>query len=593
MKLLITGGSVNLQGHVRFMGNKPGEPMANFTGDVAVNKFVTTDDVLFKEFLKWDSLTVDGIKLDVGPDKLAVDQVKFTGLQTSLVIGPDLRPNVQTILRNQLGTNNPPPATGTNKAKATAKPAPATTAKARTAPAAALKNLPDIKLGALVLENASIHYADQSLEPHCSFDVQELSGSIKGLSSRNQSNAIVNFKGRVDERSPFSMTGTVNPLSTNLFADVTVNFTNTDLTAFTPYTEKYVGRPLQKGKFSMSVHYLVLTNTLKAENGFYVDQLTLGPKNGSTNATSLPVKLAIALLKDRNGRIQLDVPVTGRIDDPKFKLGPIIWHVVFNLVAKAAASPFSLLGSMFGGGEEMSFVQFDAGSAVIPDTETNKLETLAKSLYARPTLSLEINGSADVTNERVPLGRVKLEEEIKSLWVKDLVDSGKPAIPLEQVKLEPKERDRLLKKLYKQKIGRYKPSPVSTNLNGGLGSAAALLATMPPPPESGHGASLLMRPKTDTVAAGKVKNTTTVAGKKPTAPLTREELELADMQDQLVEKIPITMDDLRDLMKARAARVQSYLLKTEKVTPDRLFIIAPKTVDKTFKGDSKVNLSLD
>lgn len=593
VKLLITDGSLNLHGHVRFMGNQPGEPMANFTGDLAVNKFVTTDDVLFKQFLKWDSLTVDGIKLDIRPDKLAADQVKLAGLNTSIVRGPDGQLNLQTILRNQLGTNNASATTGTNKTKATARTAPAATANAKVAAPAAMKNLPDVKLGALVLDNASIHFLDESLEPHCSFDVQAFSGSIKGLSSRNQSNAVVDFKGKVDERSPFSMTGTINPLGTNLFADVTVNFTNTDLTAFTPYTEKYVGRPLQKGKFSMSVHYLVATNALKAENGFYVDQLTLGPKNGSTNATSLPVKLAIALLKDRNGRIQLDVPVTGRIDDPKFKLGPIIWHVVFNLVVKAATSPFSLLGSMFGGGEEMSFVQFEPGSSVIPDTETNKLGILAKSLYERPSLSLEINGSADVTNERVPLGRAKLEEEIKSLWVKDLVDSGKPAIPLEQVKLDPKERNRLLKKLYKEKIGRYKPSVVSTNLSGGLGSAAALLATMPPPPETGHGAALLMRPKTETVAAGKVKNTMTVAGKKPTAPLTREELELADMQDQLVEKIPITMDDLRDLMKARAARVQSYLLNTQKVTADRLFIIAPKAVDKTYKGESRVNLSLD
>jgi hypothetical protein len=456
-----------------------------------------------------------------------------------------------------------------------------------------MKSLPDVTLGALAVQSASIHFSDQSLEPNCSFDVQDFSGSIKGLSSRGQSNAIVDFQGKVDERSPFSVTGQINPLGTNLFADVTVRFTNMDLTAFTPYTEKFVGRPLQKGKFSMGVHYLVNGKSLKAENFFYVDQLTLGAKNDSTNATKLPVKLAVALLKDRNGRIQLDVPLAGRTDDPKFKVGPIIWQVVENLLVKAATSPFSLLGSMFGGGEEMSFVLFEPGSAVIPGSETNKLETLAKSLEARPTLSLEITGSADPTTERVPLARVRLDDALKAMWIKEQTDSGKSAMSVNDVQLEPKERERLLKKLYKQKIGRYKPSPVSTNLSGGLGGAAALLAAMPPPIESDKGATYLMRPTKETATTSKLKPTAKIGGKRPTGPLTRDQLELADMEDQLVEKIPITDDDLRDLMRARAASVQRYLVKSEKVTADRLFPIAPKPLSKSFKGEAKATMALD
>ena len=590
VKLLITGGAVDVNGQLHALGNKPGEPMATFTGNMAINKFVTTDDILFKEFSKWDSLNVDGVKLAVQPDKLAIDQVKFTGLKGSILIGPDGRPTVLTIMRKQLGATN---SAATNKTTTTAKTAKPAATSPTAGAAAAVKALPDIKLGALVLENASLHFGDESLEPHCDFDVQEFSGSIKGLSSRNPSNAIVDFKGKVDDRSPFSVKGEINPLGTNLFVNVTVNFTNTDLTAFTPYTEKFVGRPLQKGKFSMAVHYLVDGKALKAENYFYIDQLTLGPKNDSTNATKLPVKLAVALLKDRNGRIELNVPIAGKTDDPKLKVGPIIWHVVFNVIEKAALSPFSLLGSMFGGGEEMSFVQFEPGSAVIPASETNKLQTLAKSLYARPTLTLEINGSVDPVMERVPLGRQKLDEQLKSLWIKEQTDSGKQAMAMEDVKLDPKERERLLRKLYKQKIGRYKPSEVSTNANGGLGSAANLLAAMPPPIESDHGSAYLMRPKKETAPQNKLKPTTTLAGKKPTGPVTREELELADMEDQLVERIPISYDDFRELMKARAASVQAYLLKTDKVTADRLFPIAPKPIDKSFKGEAKVNLSLD
>ncbi len=599
VKLLITGGLVDVKGHTRVLGNKPGEPMANFTGDMLVKKFVTTDDILFKEFTKWDTMSVDGIKLDKDPDKLAIDQVKFTGLKASLIIGPDGRPNILTIMRTKMGVTNEAVATSAKATKP--KPKPATTAKTPTSPttpptakaAAAVQALPDISLGALVLDNASLHYSDQSIEPNCVFDVQEFAGSIKGLSSRSQSNAIVDFKGKIDERSTFSVTGQMNPLGTNLFADLTVSFTNLDLTAFTPYAEKYVGRPLQKGKFSMGVHYLVDGKKLKAENFFYVDQLTLGPKNDSTNATKLPVKLAVALLKDENGRIQLDVPLAGQTDDPKFKVGPVVWQVVRNVLVKAATSPFSLLGSMFGGGEEMSFVLFEPGSAVIVDSQTNKLETLAKSLHARPTLTLEINGSADPATERVPLGRVKLEEQLKSLRVKEITDSGKPAIAVEDVHLDAKEHERLLRKLYKQKIGRYKPSPVSTNLNGGLGGAATLLATLPPEVESHHGSVQLLKPKEEKASTSKLKPTALIAGKKPTGPLTREQLELADMEDQLVERIPVTDDDLRELMRARAASVQRYLLKTEKVTADRVFPIAPKPFGKNFKGEAKVTMALD
>ena len=192
--------------------------------------------------------------------------------------------------------------------------------------------------------------------------------------------------------------------------------------------------------------------------------MTLGPKNNSPDATSLPVKLAIALLKDRSGRIKLDVPVVGRLDDPKFQIAPIIWHVVVNIMIKAATSPFSLLGSMFGGGEELSFVAFQPGLATIPDTETNKLETLTKALDERPELTMEINGSVDPSQDRAPLARMKLDQQLKSLWVKQLTDAGQPAVPIDEVQLQPADRERMIQKNYKLVIGEYKPTEAPTNV---------------------------------------------------------------------------------------------------------------------------------
>ncbi|MDB6023122.1 MAG: hypothetical protein JWQ04_2979, partial [Pedosphaera sp.] len=582
IKLAVTSGFLNLQGRARYAAPEPGAPLISFAGDVAIANFATADDVLFKDFARWDALNVDGIQLTMQPDKLQVSQVKFTGLNTSLIVGPDHRANLQTILRNQIAAR-------TNAASAAAEPN-ATPAN---------KTMPDIALGALVFENASIHFADQSIEPHCTFDVQEFGGSIRGLSSKEDTTAVVDLNGKVDSHSPFGVSGKINPLANDVFADVSVAFTNTELTAFTPYTERFAGRPLQKGKLSFGVHYLVEKKALKAENGFYVDQLTLGPKNDSPDATKLPVKLAIALLKDRHGRIQLDVPVAGRIDDPTFKLGPIIWQVVGNLIAKAATSPFSLLGAMFGGGEELSFVNFEPGLAAIPDTETNKLSTLIKALYERPELTLEINGSADPALDRAPLARVKLEQQIKSLWVKEQTDAGKSAVAIGEVKLEPKDYERFVKQLYQTNFGKYQPSETPTNqpsaaelqLAAGQAKAAHLQALALDAERHERGASLLFGPLKPAKASAKPRPAATSI--QPAAVSASAEPEVADMETQLLQKIEVTDDDLRVLMKRRAAKVQAYLLQGEKVTADRLFITAPKPLGGSFKGEDRVNLTLD
>ncbi|HEX3801035.1 MAG TPA: DUF748 domain-containing protein [Verrucomicrobiae bacterium] len=593
IKLAITSGTVDVNGHAKYASPEPGAPMVTFTGDVTVAKFDTADDVLFKDFAKWDSLNVTGIHFQMQPIKVEVDRVKFSGLNTSVIVGPDRRLNLETVLRNQIST-----------------------AKANAAP----KEKLDLKLGALELENASLHFADDSIEPHCSFDVQQFDGTITGLSSQENTTATVDFKGKIDSHSPFGVSGKINPLVNDIYADISVAITNTELTAFTPYTEKFAGRPLSKGKLSFAVHYLIDKKALKSENGFYVDQLTLGAKNNSPNATTLPVKLAVALLKDRHGRIQLDVPVSGRLDDPKFKLGPIIWQVVENLIAKAATSPFSLLGAVFGGGEEMSYVNFAPGQAAIPDTETNKLNTLSKALYERPELTVEINGSADPDQDRAPLAQMKLQQQIKSLWVKELTDAGKPAVSVDEVKLDPKDYERLLLVDYKTTIGNYKPSEVGTNT--AVVSTNSPLAKSKAPSElyvspevrallagqssdTQRGAALLLRPgKPEKISTPKpmlasniskasASNPTSTTTTESTAAATDAEPQLADMEAQLLQKITVTDDDLRDLMKQRAAAVQTYMLKSGKVTGDRLFITAPKPVTLSLKGEDRVILSLD
>lgn len=582
--MAITRGALDVNGRARFRPGVPDAPLVNFDGDVAVRNFGVTDEVQFDDLVTWDALDLTGIHVQLQPNKFHVDRIKFTDAKNSAIIGPDHRLNVLTILPEKKAA----------PAKTNATPPPGT--------------LPEMTLGEFVFENSSLHFADKSIEPNCVFDVQQASGSVKNISSLLADPSVVEVKGKVDEFSTFSVTGKLNPMPNNLFVDVSVAFTNTILTAFSPYMEKYAGRPLQKGKLSLALHYAIKQKALDAANDIFIDQLTLGPKNGSTNATTLPVKLAIALLKDRSGRIKLDVPVQGKLDDPKFKLAPIIWGVVENLIVKAATSPFSLLGAMFGGGEELSFVAFDPGQSVVPAVETKKLDTLVQALYDRPELTMEINGSADTAKDRDEMVHAKFQRQIKALFIKEMTDAGKPAIAEDELTLPTADFARLVPVAYSNAFGAYRSAATNETTNAPVppppvkpAAPVAIIQPLSSPPRTPfeHGGSRMMyfthRDEDVTKAAPPPPVIPPVETNTPpaVAPVVVAQSDLAAMEDRLLQQIKITDDDYRQLMENRAKEVEAYLLKSGKVTADRLFITAPKPIVPDARGEDRVNLTLD
>jgi hypothetical protein len=589
-RLAITSGRFGTQGRVRYTPPGAGAPLVQFAGDISLTNFVTADQALFKEFVKWDALNVSGIKLELQPNQLQVQEVKWRGLQASIIIGPDHRPNLKTVL--------PEKAAGASATPAAPAPA-AAPAKAGEFP---------VQLDTLALENAAFHFSDESIEPHAAFDLQEFGGTVKGLSSQEQSTAMVEVRGKVDAASPFSISGKVNPLAKDLQLDLAVAFTNTDLTAFTTYLEKYAGHPLNKGKLSMGLHYDISQKQLKAENKFLIDHFTLGPRNDSTNATHLPVKLAVALLKDRNGQINLDIPLSGKTDDPQFKVAPLVFQVVLNLIAKAATSPFSLLGALVGGGEELSFVEFQPGRAAIPETEAQKLDKLTKALYERPTLSLEIAGSFDPELDRAALARLKLEQRAKVLRLKELTDAGQPVPSIDTLQLEPAERERLLKQIFTElgtnqtlvleaaaaAPGTNTAAVVSVRTlagQGGQASAAKVsgkTARLNSPASDSRGATALMTTVARSSSTAKPPSRAQLPAAPGGAPLTPDQIEA-----RLVSVIQVSENEQRDLTKQRAQAVQSCILQSGKVTADRLFIVTPKSTGASAKGQSRVNFSLN
>jgi len=581
VKLSFNSGNVSTKGRASVALGESNQLSAKFAGDVVLDDVAVIDQIAFQDFIHWKQVAVRGIDFVLSPMSVKVHELACNDLVTSVVMDTNKQLTVLAVL---------PPA------KTNAAPVPAPAPKPAGEPPASPLPFP-VQLDLLALTNMSIQLRDLSIEPNCRFDVQQFSGTVRGLSSALNTAADVDIHGRVNESAPFSVVGKINPLVRDLLVDLVITNKNTELTAFTPYMEKFGGYELKKGKFTIGLRSDVKQQVLDAEVLVFIDQLTLGAASKSTNATKLPVKLGVALLKDRNGRIEFDVPVKGRLDDPKFKVGPIIWQVVLNLLTKAATSPFSLLGALVGGGEELSFVEFAPGRSVIGEAETNKIDKLAKALYQRPALNLEVTGSADATKDQAALAWLKLERELKSARMSEL--AGKDGAPTSTgaVKLEKRDYERLLKAQYKKVFNRDRPLPVAvTNaLTGTITNVAAPVLRK----EQRKGAEVQVARDANKPAAKETNVVSTAIDPRiPTRPASLPALDADDelraqMEAELHTHFAASAEEMRALMQERAQSVQRALLQTEKVTSDRLFILAPPAGDAASKGQSRVNLSLN
>jgi len=247
-----------------------------------------------------------------------------------------------------------------------------------------------MRIKSISVTGGSALFADNSIKPSFAAGILDLEGTITGLSSQPDSRAKVQLKGKVDRYAPVDIAGEVNLLSAAKYSDVALNFRNMELTTFNPYSGKFAGYNISKGKLSTELRYRVEDRKLDAQHHIVVDNLEFGDKTDSKDAAPIPIKLAVALLKDRQGVIDLQLPVSGSLDDPKFRLGPIIWKALLGLLTKIATAPFALLGSLFGGGDEMAYVDFQAGSAELPAEQIEQLNKLATALAERPQLRLDV-----------------------------------------------------------------------------------------------------------------------------------------------------------------------------------------------------------
>ena len=368
--MTLHSGRFSTKGTLAFTAPAAAPVSSKFSGEVVIDDLRTTDRLLREDFVKWRSLAITGIQFQQQPDRLRIDRIVARQPYARVVIAEDGTVNVSEVLTPQK-----------------AAPAPAKTAKTEKAKASA--PFP-IAIRTVQVIDGSANFADHSIQPNFATGIVGLNGEVNGLSSDPGSRAKVALSGSVDKYSPVDLNGEVNLLSAAVYSDLALKFSNIELTTFNPYSGKFAGYAISRGKLSTAMKYRVEERKLDAQHHIVVDNLEFGDKTDSKDAAPIPIKFGVALLKDRHGVIELDLPVSGTLDDPEFRLGPLIWKAVVGLLSKIVTAPFAAIGAMFGGGDELAFVDFQPGSAALTEEATKKLGTLAHGLAERPQIRLNV-----------------------------------------------------------------------------------------------------------------------------------------------------------------------------------------------------------
>ena len=415
------------------------EPLA-FTvdGRAQVDQLHTLDTLKDRDFLKWQRLVLDGVKYQHG-DSLSIASVNFAQPYVRFMINDDHTTNIDDLLIEQ----------------------PASSAKTAAKPAASKDKPLGIHIGGIAINDGSANFADFSLTPNFATAIQQLNGQIGSIDSRRAKPASVNIAGKVDRYAPVTIKGSVNPFDPMASLDIATSFKRVELTTLTPYSGKFAGYRIRKGRLSLDVHYLITNGQLKAENKVVIEQLQLGEKVDSPDAVNLPLKLAIALLKDSDGTISIELPVTGDLNNPQFSVMPIVWQTLRNLVVRAAQAPFKLLSGLVSGGgaEDLGTVSFAPGSSELSPEAQKALDALASALKQRPTLRLEIEGTAAQSSDGPHIARDRLEREYQYNYYKILQRRGdKVPAQASLLKVPDDEKGPLLEGIYRTRLKQQPPA---------------------------------------------------------------------------------------------------------------------------------------
>lgn len=499
-------------------------PRITYDGTGRVTNLALLEGNAETELLRWQALDLGTVAVRAGegaPD-IQLGAVKLTDFYARVILSEAGRLNLVDVFK-PAAAQEQEPSPPTQAAPVPAAEAPSTK--------------PHIQIGSIEIERGNVNFTDHFVKPNYTANLTDLKGTVSTLAPDAPSPADVSIRGRLDGDAPVEITGKANPLAPKVYLDIAGSAKGVELPRLTPYSVKYAGYPITKGKLSMDVRYHLENQQLKAENHLFLDQLTFGEHVDSPTATKLPVLFAVSLLKNHRGEIDINLPISGSLDDPKFSIGGIIVRVIVNLLVKAVTAPFSLLAAAFGGGEELSYIGFPPASAILTPADDKKLETLAKALNDRPALRLEITGRADPAVDTEPLRMAKFDAKLRAAKVRQIVRGGESVDPA-KVTFTDAERPALIAQVYDQEKIPNKPR----NFLG-------IAKTIPTP----------------------------------------------EMEKLILATITVDEADLRKLANDRAAAVRDQLETQGKVPRERMFLVAPKLDAEGIKdkgATTRVDLSL-
>jgi uncharacterized protein involved in outer membrane biogenesis len=521
--VVITDGALTAKGQLALHVPPAGDVRAAWKGDATIADFASLDKPTASDLARWKLLALDQLDIAGDPFRASVARIGLDDFYARVIVYPDATLNVMRLVTP--GAEPEPAAAVTPPAAPAPATAPATATSAPSQPAAARGALP-IAIGRIEVARGNVNFSDLYIKPNYSANLTDVSGSVTTLSTEQAGDVILSA--RLDHSAPVEIQGRLHPFAKELSLDIAGKARNIDLPPLTPYSGKYAGYGIEKGQLSFEIRYQIESRKLTAENRLVLDQLRFGARVESPSATKLPVLLAVALLKDSRGVIDIRLPISGSLDDPKFSLGGIIVQIIVNLITKAVTAPFALLSAVFGGGEELSTIPFVAGSAALGADGQKRLDTLGKALLDRPALKLDIAGRADPAADREALRRASVQEAMRREKMKSLVAEGKAPASVDQVAIAEEERTRWLRAAYRE-------APIPDRPRNVVG----MLKDVPP----------------------------------------------AEMEAMLLTHAKVDDEALRSLANARARTVNDALV-AKGVSDDRLFLVAPKLGGDAASGGS-------
>lgn len=400
--LRLENGAASVQGKLQQTANGA----TKFDGGFSVNQLSVIEEDSQQPFLRWEKLQGEGLALSLAPNKLQISTLTLSQPQTKFIIYPDRSLNLTKLMRNNApsGTSTP---TANAPVAAVGQNTPSSLAASNNADAAFPVGIDSVRIN-----NAELEFADLSLPQPFGTHIHSLGGVINGISSNPASTAQVELDGKVDDYGAARIRGSLQPFKTTEFTDIKLAFTNLEMNRLTPYSGKFAGRKIESGKLSVDLEYKIKQRKLAGENKFVIHKLTLGERVDSKDAANLPLDLAIAILEDSDGVIDLDLPVSGSLDDPKFSLGGIMWKAFTNVLTKIVTAPFSALGKLFGGGEKLEAVTFDPGSSMVSPPELEKLHAVSTALGKRQQLKLGIVPGYDAAVDTRAIQETTLRKQV-------------------------------------------------------------------------------------------------------------------------------------------------------------------------------------